>query len=638
MKKLLAILLCLIFVGLCACGKPVEEPMDETTAMTTIATEITEPPQEDEEPLESMRPSYALTATRFYAVGKGGRENAGSALLYVPLDNLSQVRRVPLPIHYEGKWLRELRIDSVDDKWITLTVCAAKEYYQADTEIAYVRLRVALDTFSCEFFGESKVLPNIEQAPQAEYLPVNEAEKALIYADGNEGILNYMALNGICYCIKQTESDHGISLYSIDENGAISDALLESRWSRFENDKLERLGDMILWINESQVVALYDPVTGQAFQADNYYNNWDWEALPKPEYEFTLSYAKTPTHIFASRGGELYRMPLNDIAQQEKISLPKKFDDIAISGLTKQCLYVSGGRTNIDEGSSYPRLLSTVTYRISLETLKVEQVDESEVGEIPRYGIYPRYNAASNSLLYVRDHAVEALKLDTGKRSKIFDFDGYYLGDSCVRGWLNAPDGEVVLDILGNWWDGPTNYAIFGKGNAVRMSDRGSYWFGTEMPEHKPNRAEKELEKRNDIDTYVTCGDYVYYVERTEEIYDDYYRVKNLYRMKTDSSNNKLLRAKTNIFSLMAVNDNLCCLAWLPSHSEEMGFYALDENGKVTRTIGHGYDGEWGGSGWRRFGELIMFNDYMHGSAEDELLVLYDPSTGAVFSRQELGE
>jgi hypothetical protein len=162
MKKLLAVLLCLIFVGLCACGKTPSAEPEETTMETTTRKyrEHTTTPREEPEPEKAFGPSYAVSDTHFYAVGSG--------LLYVPLEDLSQVRRVPLPIHYEGKWLRDLRIYSVDDKWITLTARTVKEYYQADTEIVYVQLRVALDRFPYEFLGASDTMPDTVLALQAD--------------------------------------------------------------------------------------------------------------------------------------------------------------------------------------------------------------------------------------------------------------------------------------------------------------------------------------------------------------------------------------------------------------------------------------------------------------------------------------
>jgi len=371
---------------------------------------------------------------------------------------------------------------------------------------------------------------------------------------------------------------------------------------------------------------------GSMFYPDRGYNS-TWDEVPRPDYEFTRAYAKTPTHIFATRGGELYRMPLNNIAQQQKITLPKKFDNSVICGLTEEWLFVSGGRTTIDENSSYPRLLSTVTYRISLKTLKAEQVDEREADKSPGYGMYPRYNAAGNSLLYVHGHTVEALRLDTGKRSTAFDFNNYYLESSDVSrvsGWLNSSDGAVTLMIQTGWWGGAGTCLVFGEDNAVRVVDMMDIPRPTTSPEHAPSKAEQDLIKHG-VEVYAACGDYVYYLDKSEQ------NEHSLFRIKADGSGKKLLRANADIFSLMAVNGKLCGLTGLQYSWDEgpLDFSALDENGKVTKTIASGFSGEWGWSTWERFGDLIMFNNYSVNGSEESLHTLYDPASGAVFMAQE---
>jgi len=621
MKRLLCVLLALGLVfSLAACGGSPVAP-EETTAepTTTIESEITTEPYMDE-PEEPMQPSYIFTDTHFYALTGG--------LLYAPLDNLSQVRRIPLPVCYGNKWLGVLRIDEVNKKWITLTAQTGDRYTENDeVEIAYVQMRIALDTFLCEFLSESDTLPSAESIAETEKPPYSDAENA--WFANNANIVDIVTLDGKSYCMAKKEDDeYAVCLFSL-ENGVIVDNLIPSIWIggiRVTGGKLALLNNMIVWIDSNErVLILYDPTSEKAFCGFDYeYRLAQNETRPRPDYEFTYSYAKTPTHIFASRDGELYRMPLNNIAKQEKINLPKKYANLAISGLTEQWLYVSGGRMD-EEDERY--LQHAVTYRISLKTLDAKQVGEGETSE------WPRYNVASNSLLYVCGQNVEALSFDTGKRDIVFDFIDYhgsYL-NACVRGWFNTPEGEVVLEIMGDWWDGPMNCVVFGKDNTVRMRDGYEFFRRRKQPEHMPTKAEQDLEKRNDIATYVACGEYIYYVQETGET-DNYRHVKNLYRMKLDGSDKKLLRAKTNIFELMAVNGKIICLASLPNNDfDQFGFYALDEDGKVAKTISQGYDGEWGGSGWERFGDLIMFSDYFHGSAESTLLTLYDPATTATF-------
>jgi len=539
-SRKLPALLCAILCLLAACGKAAGEP--ETQPPETVTTnEYEGAPWEAEEDSveEPMGPSYAFTDTHFYAVGDGGRENGASHMLYyAALNDLEFVKRVPLPIHYEGDWLQDKRIDKIDAQWIYLTSKTRGGFY--------IQLRTALAAFHSEFLGISDTLLEVE-------LPAKEPP---------------VELNEFC--------------------------------NRY----------------------------------DSYAHRYR-ETVPRPNYEFTKFFAKTPTHIFATRGGklwdetrsnELYRMTLNDISRQEKITLPGKVEYITICGLTEEWLYVCSGKT---------------TFRVSLKTLKAEQVDtyESEMA--------PRYNAASNSLLYVKGETVEALHLTTGKRSTAFDFSDYYnpANDSFVRGWFNAPDGTVVLNIIAHWWAGTQNCIAVGKNNAVQVMDVYDIPWYTQL-KGPQNEAEEQLEKRGYdsdrdtyVNTYVTCGAYVYYVENVKNTN----RTKNLYRVKPDGTDRELLRAGTHIFSLVAVKDKLCCLAFTPytaedgtvHESDDIGFYSLHEDGKLNKVIDTGWLGEWADYDWEHFGDLIMFGIHSWGSSENAISCIYDPATSATFYAYE---
>jgi len=521
------------------------EPVREETAVRTTerVTEAITEPEEEEIPNIAMPPSYALTDTHFYAIEWDNGEANSLGLYCAALDNLSHVKRIPLPVHYEGVWLCGGRIDKIDNRWIYLTAQVGF-YFNRDDAVSYVQLRVDPVTYACELLGTSATLPDAELPPQAE---------------------PPMDIDDFCY---------------------------------------------------------------------TYYSAYDYrQALPRPDYEITSCYAKTPTHIFAARENELYRMPLNDIAQQEKISLPGKADQVIVCGLTEEWLFVCAGQTVVDEEySSYPYLQSAATYKVSLETMEAEKIDESKTEE------YPRYNAESNSHLYIRGHTVEALNLDTGKRGVVFDFNDYYLAgsdNSRISGWFNTLGGVVALQIHTGWWGGYYTCLLFGENNEVRIADIQELPKLEQPPEPKPSKAEQALGKRDDIWTYVTCGDYIYYVELQEKT-EDYQYARDLYRMKLDGTSKKLLRAKTNIFRLMEVNGKLLCMANLPDNrdSEEFGFYALDEDGKVAKTIAHGWDGEWGWHIYERFGDLAMFSHQSANGSEDSLVALYDPATGAFFKAE----
>jgi len=639
-RQVLAFLCALaLLCALVACGP--EALPEETAEPTTV--DITTMPQEEEAPAdEPMGPSYVLTDTHFYAVGTGDRDGTSDTVYYASLDDLSQVRRIPSPLHYEGKKLWGLRFDRVDEQWIYLIALTGNDHevdgytvtYKVDF---YVQMRISLDTFICEFLGTSDALPSTEPISQATKPPRNDSEQALL--SGNENLLDVLALDSKHFCLEIINDYRTgvieLSLYRLEKNGTVVD-LSKKHSNKSLGGKLELLNGMMLWTNDTRFVYLYDPVSGKAFSGSDYwYSGVQNETRPRPDYEFTLSYAKTPTHIFASRDGELYHMPLKDIAQQEKIPLPQKFDSLGISGLTEQFLFVSGGRMDDND-----YLQSAVVYQISLKTLKVEQIDDSKTS------VYPRYNAAGNSLLYIRQkkdetnypfqHWVEAFDLDTGKRQMIFDFSGYFFGDSWVRGWHNAPNGETVLDILGNWWDGPFYCVAVGKDNAVRLMSTYDWprWEEEAQPEPPPRgKLETALSENEDIQCIAAHGGYIYYVE-TVDRKEAYYGINNLYRVDADGSNKKLLRAKTNIFSLWSEGGSLLCLAYLPDeffYGESYGFYVLGEDGKVTQTIAHGYYGEWGDTVFERLYGLILISSSTHGTAENILSTIYHPATAATF-------
>ena len=536
MRRPASVLLALcIACSLAACGKT-RGPEGTSAVPTTIAaTEPEEivtdaPPEEEEAPFE---PSYAVTDTYFYAV------SAEWELYYAALDDLSRVKRMPLPVHYEGKWLQSIRIDKVDEQWIYLTAKAGAEYEPPEgIKAVFVQLRVALDTYICEFLETSETLPEIEP-PE-----------------------------------KQPPMD------------------------------------------------IYD------FCEQYYHAYKDVQKVPRPAYEFTSTYAKTPTHIFGLYGKKhegkisdrvLYRMPINDISQQQKIALPDKYDSLAICGLTEEWLFVGGGKTDEDY----------VTYRISLDTLKAEKVDEYETG-----WLYPRYNAAGNSLLYVSGHTVEALHLDTGKRSTVFDFNDYYMvrsDYSRISGWFNTPEGEVVLQTLKGWWGGYGNCFVFGEDNKVRIADYCDLPRVKTQPKRTSGKIEQELAKRstNEIRDYEVCGDYVYYVEKEET-------GRAFYRVRTDGTEKKLLQTDTKIFCLLAVNNRLFCQVgddpWWGGRFE---FCALDENGKITKTIDQGDGGEWSWNDWERFDDFILIYTESVNGSENYLQTLYDPATTATFHAYE---
>jgi len=164
------------------------------------------------------------------------------------------------------------------------------------------------------------------------------------------------------------------------------------------------------------------------------------ERMPRdvadPNHIYKLGIAKTPTHLYGvCAEGEpedwwevLYRMPLDNIAQKEEIFLPKEYGEfrlrqVWISGISANWLFVGCEYIKKDD-----RLFSIycqyVFYCVSLETGKVKLVAGGDGNENPLY-----YNAGSNSLIYTNyasddSFRIEALNLDTGKRSILYNSKG----------------------------------------------------------------------------------------------------------------------------------------------------------------------------------------------------------------------
>ena len=659
MKKILAVLLCLMFVGLYACGDPAS---DLTEGTTTIAPMETTAAQEDEVAgEEAYMPSYAVNATHFFAVLDDGE------LYYAPLDGSQRPKRIPLPLRYEGESLAWEPSDYREAQKFDTRICEVAEdslvvgrrLDRDDNSDSWAMIRVSLDTFTFEPMGISE-------------------EATAIAVEKIEG--NSVVSGDYTYSLETEEpsedSPHWVSaavrLYKVKSNGEgktvpVYEWLGEERHAADSYAGLWRVGDIIVAESiRSGAFLIFNTALDKPLFERNWIGDftfWDeWETASPPDYEIYSDYVLTLTHIYAVRSGELYKMPLNNIAKQEKIALPNKRGSVALKyvgivGFTEQYIYVCRSGDAKDE-DNYDYNATRVTYRVSLKTLQAEFLDEYDSAYLPRY------NPEGNSLLYIQQklpgryswegnrYWVESFQLDDGKRSKLFDFSDYRSTiESSIDGWYNAPDGTIALDIWNGWASGFATYVAFGKDNAVRLVD------GSAIPridrqqeetsqEPAPrNKAEESLaacvhgEEHGDIyvTTYQTYEGYTYYVE-CEESKDDNYGTEstyNFYRMKTNGTGKELLRAKTNIFSLMVYGSQLHCLAWRPNNGESYGLYVLDTDGKVTKTIAHGYDGEWGGTGIERMGDLVAFKSYNHWTSENGLICLYDPATGAVFMAQD---
>jgi len=359
----------------------------------------------------------------------------------------------------------------------------------------------------------------------------------------------------------------------------------------------------------------------------------EWAVLTPPlAYEIINGFAKTPTHYYAAHDGGIVRAPISDISRQEKIPLPDKYEGMKLSGaeicgITEEWLFVN--RYTDFTGDDTPR--TWVTYRIAMENWEAEAIASGK-----NWGALPWYNQASDSLLIPTSEGRannEAMPLSTRKRTPI---EGKLSGLE----WRNTIDGRAALvpdedSIYDDCYVVDANNQV----QIVKTSDinlpKHWDWRKKEAPK---NKAEEELFKlsREDgwINEYVTCEEYVYFI-----LYDN--GGPNFYRMKTDGTQRKLLREKTNIDYLISAGDKLLCSAYHPTIKNEWGcrqldFYLLDENGKVVDVLYSYMEDDQGnvGYGLHSYGDkVIVMLGVIYCPTTFEFL--YDPATGARFPAQK---
>ncbi|MCL2494058.1 MAG: hypothetical protein FWE98_00190 [Oscillospiraceae bacterium] len=196
------------------------------------------------------------------------------------------------------------------------------------------------------------------------------------------------------------------------------------------------------------------------------------------EYVFTTSWAKTPTHFYATsftsvdddlKWVMLRRVPLSDISKPEELSLPKeyrghKLERIDVCGITEQWLFIDCRyeKWEGDRIEDYTWSDIHALFRISLETLEAEVIRDDD-----DYHGNTWYNAGSNSLIfyYSYDENFEALRLDTGERI-VIERPALYGGF-----WHNTTDGLIVRGLEGGdgYDDAAEVIVIDSKNNATVM-------------------------------------------------------------------------------------------------------------------------------------------------------------------------
>ena len=652
MKKTLALLLCLLLAGLCACGNPGgagTEP-DTTTVPATSdpLLESTGPQDETGLPDEPFEFSCAVNGTSFFAVLNDGE------LYHAPLDASQHPKRIPLPLRFEDKAL-----DQAHQLHMEAWRCDTQIFETAKDSLIvgrrvegnrFAKFRVSLESFGAEPLGISEEAALAPEKIEGDTVTLGKYTYFLETETFQENPSSWNVLTVKLYKGKSKDfnkaepvyewketlygqAEPPVSFWQLGDIIIMTSTVFGNEW---DNDPERKQLGMFLAFN----TAIDKPLI-ESDQRGMVLHDYTPEFVPAPEVEIYSDYVLTPAYIYAVSGGALYRMPRGDIAKQEQIALPEKHDktalvDSSICGFTEKYLYICRSAAPKDE-ENYDYTAKRVTYRVALGSLKAELVDAYDSAELPRY------NPADGSLLYITDGSIEAFHPDSGKRSKVLNF-GDYLGgmENHIDGWFNLPDGTAALKLWNGWASGFATCILFDANDSVRIADRYDLPMVKrqviEKAEESPrNQAEKHLAKRDDIVTYITCGDYVYYAQVVGNQDEEYVQEKNLYSVKTDGSGLKLLRAKTNIFNLMVFEGKLHCLAYLPGedfYEESYGFYALGMDGKVTKTIANGYDGEWGGTGLEHVGDLIAVKHYVHWSSENGLSCLYDPKSGAMFSPQ----
>jgi len=377
-----------------------------------------------------------------------------------------------------------------------------------------------------------------------------------------------------------------------------------------------------------------------------------------PKFIATPSYAVSDTHIYGVRTEynedetdwktTLYYAPLSDITKQKEIPLPKTYEGATlwepdIIGLTERDLFVRQwyDRKKADgEDGDTSYIETSVIHRVALDNF------EATVLAAGDYCHTPWYNAGSDSLLFLtrknNNFQIEAMRLNGGERTTIWSEE---LENSFPpEHWRNTVDGMVAVEGISDWIPPQENggeLLVVDKDNRVVPTDRTKIDFSADIANRPKNQMEQSLKDNNAIRAYATCGDWVYYVENnTPREEDERGRVyRNFYRMKADGTEKTLLREKTQIDSLMALDSQLFCLADRPVPEDDeridyypVGFYALDADGKVTETIAHGVDYN-SFHFFEPLGHLMLYKRFgIYGNNSGLLICIYDPATGAKFS------
>ena len=359
----------------------------------------------------------------------------------------------------------------------------------------------------------------------------------------------------------------------------------------------------------------------------------------------TSTWAKTNKHFFFTHtlitseygsDGEimlqfeymLYRLPLGNITQGERVTVPGD-GEIEIVGICKHYVYVSRrtGEWNIR---------NYAIYRISQETLQATLID---------YGIYygvPRFHRASNSILFAHGDFderlvwLESLQLDTGTRRIFFEFESHNF-DSFGMGWRQLENGDIVF--INSAWGAMEESSDFVlidsylQARLVQLWDPYINIFQEILPQ---NPAEYFILQIGawQYRGFATVGDWVYY------LWCEVDWRGNLYRIKPDGTQNMLVQENTNISSLLSVNNTLLATVHVESE-EKLGddvvwheAVVLSQDGKTIKTLGGGWHGHNSAFGMQRLAnmDMVMVMNFSFFWVDGSVQGLFCTATGTLFS------
>lgn len=336
-------------------------------------------------------------------------------------------------------------------------------------------------------------------------------------------------------------------------------------------------------------------------------------------YDFTSFCAATPEYFYAivSRKdyntweGALYRAPIDNIARQEEIPLPKVHEGKVLSrpkicGVSYEWVFVCLAKEE-------PNFEGWVIYCISHDTGIVSFMGECRS---PAW-----YNAKSKCLLLPQHGKLEALHPDTEMRSVIYEAEDFWVNE-VSDGWYTLKDGTIALESSSE--EGLV-YLHIDAANQVKKDPEIDYVILYAPRRRDPEtEMEKSLAESRKVITYKPCNGWLYFVELRDD-------VENLYRMKPGGAGKELLRAGTHIYRLIEINGKLFALAAYQSaddygESGEIMLHELSADGKPL----------WSKpctEAWR-FGDMILASEMFVSDSDgcqEHFFLLYDPATNQFF-------